>query len=604
MMKKLIFFFVAISALSSCLKEPIENSQISGDSQTITIEAVSSQESSPKDTKTTLVDHSLVHWTNGDQIKIGFFPTTNGSRNTLNNKNGIFTSTFTESTASSAYFKIDAWSWDAGNSEKESDYRADGLAVYPSSATVYSKRTEKWGPAETEVSYNLPNEQLAVLNSFQSGVNFSYARVNKSDFSANQATLSFLNACALLKISIPSTATDIATIEVSSKTDVPLTGKFGLGYDDLGGYDQDNPWGASENGLLNFTAISGNSKVLLSAESGSALVAGGTYYLVVWPGTHSSGLSFEFTNLEGDTCVKEVAKSVTFERAGIKSYNFVSEITFTKKPSLEVTPISFTAIAAGETLSFNVNANSNWTVTEDADWISVSPSSGAAGNATVNVTFAENMTASARTATIKVTHAEGLERTISVSQETGAYTYKITGGYLTYASDLTNGLYVITNKYFPDHFWTEESGKLTTTGQTTSSTFLAQHVFEYISNSSYLNGNIHNNSSFNKPNGNLNYYSWSAGVWKSVSTGLYLDESFNLTAQELDACCFQYANNWGGSEGGELKGIDVYKNPLEESTRQTLWYNGSKFEFGDMNLYYINGNVDRRKYYIYKVEKQ
>ena len=581
MMKKLYILLAALAALASCSKEPIDNTPVSGESQTITFEAKAPRTSISKDTKTTLVDHSLVNWSNGDQVKVGFFPKTNGSKNTLNNKNGIFTSTFAESTASSAFFKISGWSWDAGNGEKETDYRTDGLAVYPSSATVYSMRKGKYDPASTEVSYDLPSEQLALLNSFQSDVNFSYARVNKSDFSANQASLSFLNACSLVKISLPESATGIAMVEVASKTGTPLTGKFGLGYDDLGGYNQDDPWSVSKNGLLNFTAVSGNGEVLLYAENGTSLVAGGTYYLVVWPGTHSSGLSFTFTNLEGATCVKEVTQSVTFERAGIESFNFVSEISFKKEPSLEVNTNTLNLNAANGKAEFTVLANYDWTVTDNASWLSVSPSSGSSSlqAATVTVT-AENNTdyTSSRSAVITVT-AGGLTETINVTQAAAVkpmYAYMST---VYNAADLKdNTLYVVrlasnlntpTNNYY---VWSVEDGtdKLkivynSHVNNTSGSAIEYKQVFVFEKDSS-------------DPGVASPYNSKTAGYLKCKETGKYLKSDMTFTANsKYDAQLLSFANKYGTDTTPD---IDIY----QRGTSNTLYYGSGNYMYtGSVN---------------------
>ena len=581
MMKKLYILLAALAALASCSKEPIDNTPVSGESQTITFEAKAPRTSISKDTKTTLVDHSLVNWSNGDQVKVGFFPKTNGSKNTLNNKNGIFTSTFAESTASSAFFKISGWSWDAGNGEKETDYRTDGLAVYPSSATVYSMRKRKYDPASTEVSYDLPSEQLALLNSFQSDVNFSYARVNKSDFSANQASLSFLNACSLVKISLPESATGIAMVEVASKTGTPLTGKFGLGYDDLGGYNQDDPWSVSKNGLLNFTAVSGNGEVLLYAENGTSLVAGGTYYLVVWPGTHSSGLSFTFTNLEGATCVKEVTQSVTFERAGIESFNFVSEISFKKEPSLEVNTNTLNLNAANGKAEFTVLANYDWTVTDNASWLSVSPSSGSSSlqAATVTVT-AENNTdyTSSRSAVITVT-AGGLTETINVTQAAAVkpmYAYMST---VYNAADLKdNTLYVVrlasnlntpTNNYY---VWSVEDGtdKLkivynSHVNNTSGSAIEYKQVFVFEKDSS-------------DPGVASPYNSKTAGYLKCKETGKYLKSDMTFTANsKYDAQLLSFANKYGTDTTPD---IDIY----QRGTSNTLYYGSGNYMYtGSVN---------------------
>lgn len=420
-MKKTILFLAAFAALVSCVKEaPVQEPEVV--KQTIVFEAVapSSSDESEADSKTTLVDHSLVHWSNGDQVKVGFFPNVNSGQNTVNNLNGVFTATFDEETSSKAWFSTDSWSWDAGNGEAERMYRSDAIAVYPSSATVYSRRVGTYDDANTEISYDLPAEQTAVLNSFQSGVNFSYAKVQKSEFVANAASLSFINACALLKITLPATATNVASVEITSKDNVALAGKFAIPDGSKGSY-KDTPWSkANTDGTLNFSVESGNPVVVLSAAEGQMLQAGGSYYVVVWPGAHNSGLDFLFTNAEGATAKKSVAAPVTFTRAKVETFNFKSDIDFVKESILEVnqTTLGLNALN-GSSAEFTVNANYDWTATSDQSWLTVSPASGEASLAdqTVTISATENDSPNNRTATVTVKDETGSTKTISVTQQ-------------------------------------------------------------------------------------------------------------------------------------------------------------------------------------------
>ena len=426
-MKKSILFLAAFAALVSCVKEnPVEENPAvdtpTVEYQTITFEATAPSASSDDATKTTLVDGGLVHWSNGDQVKVGFFPTTN-KQNTIVSCVGTFTATFDQATSASAYFSTDSWSWiSQGEIINNDRYRDNGLAVYPSSATIYSKRSGLWEDADTEVSYDLPSEQIAVLNSFQSGVNFSYAQVNKADFIANKASLSFINACALLKITLPSSAADVKSIAVSSKNGVALSGKFEIP-SEKEGYNNDDPWSkANSDGTLTFQAVAGNPSVSIVAPEGETLQPGGTYYVVVWPGTHT-GLDFEFTNSEGLTCKKSQASSVTFTRAKVERFNFVSDLDFSFVAELELDTESLSFTKDGGSSTVSVTSNTDWTVSDDADWLTVSPQSGK-GNGSVTVTAAANTTYEARTATITVTVGT-ITKNISVTQAAAERKYRL-----------------------------------------------------------------------------------------------------------------------------------------------------------------------------------
>lgn len=562
-MKKLIFYFAAFAAIVSCTKEPVGGDFGQDEAQVITFKAVaakSSKASADTDTKTVLVDHSLVHWSNADQVKVGFFPVTGSSKNNIKNKNGIFKATFDEEAASTAWFSKDDWKWDAGNSENASHYRTDGLAVYPATATVSSSRNGSYSPATTEVSYDLPSEQTAVLNSFQSGVNFSYAKVNKDQFSANKATLSFMNGCSLLKLTLPASAENVAMVKVTSNNGVAMTGKFSLGYDELGGYYQDQPWSkATTEGVLKFTAVSGNSSVVLKADEGKSLQAGGTYYIVVWPGTHGSGLSFEFTSTDGATCVKSVDQNVAFERAVVERFNFTSDIPFVKEPHLEVNMTSLSFGATSSSATFTVLANYDWSVSDNASWLSVSPAFGAASlsESIVTVTAETNTDyMSSRSAIITVA-AEGLTHEIIVTQEAAAKPKFVVGNSISDASKLKDGgKYVLRavrgngsgGIYTTYYFWKVDSdGKLIHENRysDTWGDRDFEHVFEY------------------KKTGedgvtDSNYKAKSAGYWKSLATGKYMSNDFVFDASvEGSAQKMAMANKWG-TETSE--GIDFYKH--------------------------------------------
>ena len=596
-MKKTILFLAAFAALVSCVKEnPVEENPAvdtpAVEYQTITFEATAPSASSDDATKTTLVDGGLVHWSNGDQVKVGFFPTT-GKDNTIVSSVGTFTATFDQETSASSYFTTDSWNW----SSKDDQYRGDGLAVYPSSATIYSKRSGSWSDANTEVSYDLPAEQIAVLNSFQSGVNFSYAKVNKADFIENKASLSFINACALLKITLPSTAADVKSIVVSSKNGVALSGKFEIPFGKEG-YYHDDPWAtgyANSDGTLTFQAVAGNPSVSIVAPDGETLKPGGTYYVVVWPGNHGSGLDFEFTNSEGLTCEKSLSKTVSFTRAKIAEFNFTSELVFVESPTLELGSETLEMSPTGETKSFTFSVNNDWTVSEDAAWLELDKVSGSASeNVSVNATAVANTTSSVRTATITITNTAGLAKTMTVSQN--PVTYKITSAAVDGAADLKNGqLYVICNRADASLYWSEADGKLVKASLSTSHTFSGNNVFVFHKDESLVTDAYMSAITYTSRNG---------GRFSSLSTGKYLDGSFGLNADSSEAQAFLLGNKWayGGipadaEPGGE---IDIIKGPWSGS-EISIVYENNQYVFKTNNMI---TDVNTRKWVFYEVTEQ
>ena len=94
-------------------------------------------------------------------------------------------------------------------------------------------------------------------------------------------------------------------------------------------------------------------------------------------------------------------------------YHYYSQ-TDSDGPVLNVSKTSMSFSTSGGSSTFEVDANCSWTVSDNASWLSVSPTSGNE-DGTVTVTVTAN-TSSARTATVTITGAGNLIRTITVSQ--------------------------------------------------------------------------------------------------------------------------------------------------------------------------------------------
>lgn len=596
-MKKILFCLAAFAALVSCTKEnPIDNTP-AVEYQTITFEAAAPSAEDVDATKTTLVDGNLVHWSNGDQVKVGFFPALEYSN--ILNQNGVFTANFEETSTESTYFTTDNWAW----ATSESNYRDYGIAAYPDEATVLSyvnRGNSKYDDATTEISYDLPSEQIAVLNSFQSGVNFSYAKVSKADFIANKAKLSFINACALLKITLPEAAADVKSIAVSSKNGVALSGKFEIPFGKEG-YYHDDPWAtgyANSDGTLTFQAVAGNPSVSIVAPEGETLQPGGTYYVVVWPGTHGSGLDFEFTNSEGLTCKKSLASSVTFTRAKVERFNFVSGLDFSFVAELELDTESLSFTKDGGSSTVSVTSNTDWTVSDDADWLTVSAQSGK-GNGSVTVTAAANTTYEARTATITVT-AGTVTKNISVTQDAAERKYRLKSA-VTAAADLKEGsMYVIffaggsSNNSLTNYCWEindNETINRVSSSSATGTEFTSKNVFIFDNASTPDESQL--------TDSNNGYGSKISGKLKSVHNNKYVTNSLVFGYQDAaGGSTMMFGNRWGNSEYGH--DIDIWFRIRlmngSYSYDQTLYWDGSSLKLGSTS------NTPR-KWFFFEVEE-
>ena len=418
-MKKSILFLAAFAALVSCTKEnPVDENPVLDtpvvENQSITFEATAPSTASDDATKTTLVNGSLVHWVKGDAVKVMFVPI-NGQENqsvwpgqAYDGASGIMTATFDAETSESALFHTNSWNWGVG-----SEYMGVGIAVYPSSVETYSHRNDDYydSNAPTVISYNLPSNQTAVENSFQNGVVFSYAEIaNVAEFAANQSKLSFKNACALMKVTLPSDAADIVSLMVES-SNATLSGKHKVNsYSGTSGlctqYYPTYP--------LVMTSDGGVNNVTLSAPTGETLKAGASYYIVTWPGSHSNGLSFTFTNTLGLTNTKQLAQSVELKASKIDHFDFKNSITF--EHVFEVSEDSFDIAGAATSGSFTVTSSRDWTAVSDSEWLTISPASGSASVSAATVTFnAPENSSAERTANITITAGEDT-KVITVTQ--------------------------------------------------------------------------------------------------------------------------------------------------------------------------------------------
>lgn len=98
---------------------------------------------------------------------------------------------------------------------------------------------------------------------------------------------------------------------------------------------------------------------------------------------------------------------------------------------LSVSPSSRSVSSEAGSTTFSVSSNVSWTVSDDASWLSVTPTSGS-NDGTLTANFDENTTSSSRTGTITVTGGGNTEK-VTVVQEG-----KTTSNYLTVSPSSRN----------------------------------------------------------------------------------------------------------------------------------------------------------------------
>jgi len=100
--------------------------------------------------------------------------------------------------------------------------------------------------------------------------------------------------------------------------------------------------------------------------------------------------------------------------------------------TLSVSPDSLNFAASGEQKTFTVTSNTEWAISSNVSWLTVSPVSGA-NNDTITVTAAANVGTSQRTATLTVSSTDVTAQTISITQN-GIPTIPVASVVLNYSA--------------------------------------------------------------------------------------------------------------------------------------------------------------------------
>ena len=107
-------------------------------------------------------------------------------------------------------------------------------------------------------------------------------------------------------------------------------------------------------------------------------------------------------------------RATNAQTAIVDNGSFVKTSGGTPTPFLTVSPSSLSFVTAGETKTFAITSNTDWTVTSSDSWCQVSPGSGN-NNGNINVTTTANSGA-ARNTTITISGTGVADKTVTVSQ--------------------------------------------------------------------------------------------------------------------------------------------------------------------------------------------
>ena len=559
-MKKSLF--IVLIAAISCVKETPQVEKYEDDALG-TFQEVSFEATLPShvnDVKSQIDGENHVTWSAGDAVKI-CMPAHDGWES--NKKYYGVTQVFTSQGSGGEGRALFKGTWNTS-----AQCKSDGFVFYPQSVEFESIDNNTSWTYSTNTYYTLPQVQDAVDNTFASNLNPSYAPITKADLDANNAQVTFLNICSLLRITLPSEDYHLKKITIESTSDNGsgrLSGKAKLSLVSV----------SPGNEIVSYESTS--PQIILQRPDGdeSELTPGASYYAVVWAGNNHKGLRFTFTNKDGKECVKEYASQVNFYRNECKTVSITSGLDFSEAPYLNCDQEDFTLAARGATNSFFVVANNPVSVSSPSNgWLSVTYD-----GSQVIVVAAANTEPVERTATITITSAD-ITKTVTVTQPP---VYYKRGAVVDDVRNLNeNDSYMIfntnTNWVETDKCWklTDRAGNLSATSFNDGEITVDQ-LFKFKKSSSSVASNW---------NG---YSEVIVGSLYSPYNSYYLTTTFRFEGTD-SGINFIFASSWGGATSND---IDIWNY---NNTTQTLkWSNGLAWGSNDAQ------GASARKFYIYKV---
>ncbi len=164
-----------------------------------------------------------------------------------------------------------------------------------------------------------------------------------------------------------------------------------------------------------YVSYSTDSTTFMVSSNGSWAVEDDADWITVTPISGSN---------DGTLTVGYTENTNTYQRVGtitVTGEGITRTVTVTQEsaPSLTVTPSDqYVRYTEGNT-TFTITSNRSWTVEDDADWMTVTPSSGS-NEGTLTVGYLENSSQAQRIGTIKVT-CKGITHTVTVTQAAKKY---------------------------------------------------------------------------------------------------------------------------------------------------------------------------------------
>lgn len=209
----------------------------------------------------------------------------------------------------------------------------------------------------------------------------------------------------------------------------PIDHKIWLG-SGIGKYDSDNPdvvyrnfklvsLGGSSNYLTvspssqNVTSTSGSTSFSISSNV-SWSATDDAAWLSVSP-TSGDGNATLSANYDANSSSSSRTANISIVGGGITRTVTVIQEGQTTSNYLTVSPSSQDVTSTAGSTSFTVSSDLSWSVSDDSDWLSVSPNNGN-GNATLSANYDENTTTTSRTGTITISGG-GITKTVTVNQE-------------------------------------------------------------------------------------------------------------------------------------------------------------------------------------------
>ena len=168
---------------------------------------------------------------------------------------------------------------------------------------------------------------------------------------------------------------------------------------------------------LTLGASSGSNGSISVSSNVSWTASDNASWLSISPTSGSNNGTITVTATSANTSTSSRNGTVTITGSGITRTVSVTQDGATPTPTLTVSPSSLTLGAtSGSNGQINVSSNLSWTASDDASWLSVSPTSGS-NNGTITVTATSaNTGTSSRSGTVTIT-GSGITRTVSVTQD-------------------------------------------------------------------------------------------------------------------------------------------------------------------------------------------